>query len=530
MTFRYFSPEFGANVERAFLTFGPREFLALYPKDGPVRRATLTEFAADVNRVRGLLRREKEPAHTVVCVGGNTYEMLAFLTAALLEARTTCPLNAADHPERIAAKIESLGETATVFAPAGHALVLSGEARAMAIPAELTSAAPPARFRPGQPFILIFTSGTTGRAKIVEQTERGVMLNVDALAERHALTESPAGARIGTCLPVFHVNALEFSFFSTLLTGGHLTLFETFDVSSFLRGLEEERIEILSVAPPILAVLSKMTSLWSPLTGHLRYFVSAAAPISPALATTIVSEFPKPVLQGYGLSEAVNFSALTPRDLDAATYRWAMTGERRPSIGTELRGNEILVVDEAGKPLPDGELGELALRGPILMQSYRGEPPATTFREGYFRTGDLGFAKKGPNGACFFFVTGRKKEIAKRMGFTVSLLELDDLLFTCPGPPLEAITVAFDNEIAGEEIAVIVQGANGARLPEVRDFLRARLPAHLRPRVYAYTAASLRSPSGKAARAQFRPAFAALAETLFSEEDRILPEAVAPVP
>lgn len=468
---------------------------------------TFQDFAFDVEEVRKELRLANQVLSTVVCIQENSYEVLVHICAVLLEGKSLCLINPKEGKDRIHKKLQRIPSDSLIFV---------GEEfqNQLGLPDSKTMRKsfptgpqwdlrihPPVHFLSDQPFIYIFTSGTTGEPKVVQQLEWAVMLNVDALIERHQLK---SGVRLGTCLPVFHVNALEFSFFCTLFSGAEFYLLKNFDLLLFSKLLADRKLDIFSLVPSLLATILRAERFF-PLSSlaSLRYFVTAAAPLSSALIKECYEKMPCRVLQGFGLSEAVNFSTVTPFALKKDEYEWAIFSKERPSIGTCLRGTEIEVWNEQGMPVSEGQKGELVICGDTLMLGYRGENLLGTTENRRFPTGDLGFYETY-QGKKFFFLTGRKKEIVKRAGLTVSLAEIEDVLTEFANPKIEAIALGFENDYVGEELAVAFRTEDPRFSMNVLEkFMEEKLPSHMRPRLYIEALQAVRSSSGKANRSLF---------------------------
>lgn len=503
--FSHLAPSFADSFHAVIARYAKKKFVVCVDSAGGRREGTFGEFSADVAKVRALLEPERRHAKVLALIDHNSYENMVFACAAWLEGFTLCPLNPEEGRERIAKKLAQLGEPATVWALPKVMAEFAGlvAVQPLRIPSSGDAgAAKP--FLPEQPMVLIFTSGSTGASKVVEQMESGILSNVDALISRHGLQEP---ACVATPLPLFHVNALEFAFLSTLLSGSTFVLFEKFKLGQLLSVVQDEAVNILSIIPPMVRVLcQRKREVLAANLSNLRYVVTAAAPLSPALCREFLETFPFRLLQGYGLSEAVNFSALMPRDLSPEDYARWMSSFERPSIGTAIEGNELFVLDDNCRELGPRELGEIAVRGFNVMRGYRHDERAECFRGGYLHTGDLGHFEEGAGGERFFFVSGRLKETIKRYGETVSLVEMDEILGQWG--EAEAIAVPFEHELAGEELGVVlsVPSESGALLLSLKEYLE-KLPAVVRPSVILCTGQALRTPSGKPTRWIFKPAF-----------------------
>jgi acyl-CoA synthetase (AMP-forming)/AMP-acid ligase II len=497
---RTLAPRFSWAYDDSVARHRDQTFVVCYDARGVRTQKSYGEFDADVRAARAEVRAAREPG-TEACatLAANTYPHLVFLGAILLEGLTLCPLNPDDPPARVRQKLAQLPPATPVFG-AG----IEG-ARPLRWSDGRDPGPPPDR-APDGAWISVFTSGSTGHSKVVEQLESGVLQNVDALIERHALGP---GNCVATAMPVFHVNALEFSFLATLLSGAKLVLFERFQLGPLAAALPRENVRILSAIPQMIGQLLERTHVLPPgALATLDYVVTAAAPLPPAYASAALAAFPFRVLQGYGLSEAVNFSTLLPRDLSDDEHRRWTTGFDRPSIGTALRGNEVLVLGDDGRELAEREVGELCVRGHTVMRGYRGDERREVFAGGVLHTGDLGYYVNDPARGRFFFHAGRRKDVIKRLGETVSLVEVDELLLGLEGA--EGIAVGFEHRDTGEEVAVALRLAAGREPPvaELRRRFAASLPAAQAPKVALVVSESLTTSSGKPCRWKFREALA----------------------
>lgn len=503
-----------------------RDFLHWISASGETRRWTYKDFWAEAGRVRGWLEQEKINSETVICtIAGNSPHHLAWIVGAITAGHAIALIDPAESPFTLKKKLDALPTPRLILVEGS---LVSPEFQAIPFPAlergtigELRPPAQPDRM------IQVFTSGSTGYSKVVQQSERAVLANVEALIRHHRLYESKT---VLTSLPVFHVNCLTFGFLSTLLAGGTLVLMERFDLGLFFDAVQKYRVQVVSAIPPILHLLSqRQLDLGRLRTGSLQYFVTAAAALAPELARRLCAEFPVPVFQGYGLSEAVNFSCTLPTDLSRSDLERWLTADERPSIGVPLEFNSVHIVDEAGAELTEGEVGELCVRGWNVMTGYLDDDGKQVFAGDYLHTGDLGYFRTDDSGRKFFFINGRRKEMIKRLGETVSLVEIDDLLTTFVGGYEGAISVPFANEHAGEEIAIVVQ----TRTEEKFDFssLEKHLRQHLAekswPRLYAQTLAPVRTSSGKSRRWTFNSSFLEYRSSLFGKVARVHPSLIA---
>lgn len=509
---------FAKSYEAAAKKYADQPFLKIYTKDRKTREKTFAELHGDVEQVRLFLLHQYADYEVVITVDGNTYENIVFMLAAILGGFTLSPMNPNEGAERILGKQRQIGQKSIVFAGMTAQDLISSGTQKLEIPQGLFSSRA-SKVRPKDiPIILIFTSGTTGYSKVVQQSELGLLANIDALIELHGLDVRKV---IATPLPIFHVNALEFALFCSLFSGQRLVLFDGFDFISILNSLSADQVQILSLVPHALKSLLDLKEKVLLQATHLDYCVTAASSLSPELAKRLAEEFPFKIIQGYGLSEAINFSLLNrPMDSKRVIDYW-LTYFTRPSIGTPVRGNEVRILSEDGVVQDEGVEGEICIRGPGIMFGYKGQDNSAVFSGDYLHTGDRGFFRIcKETGLPYFFISGRMKDVIKRFGLTVSLVEIDDILTSwLPPKEIAAIAVPFDNEIAGEEVGVAISGdVTENDINSLKEYLQAELPSLMRPRVIVNTKMKLRTDSGKPQRWMVAPLFSDFRKIVFGEK------------
>jgi acyl-CoA synthetase (AMP-forming)/AMP-acid ligase II len=344
---------------------------------------------------------------------------------------------------RVSNSIESVVSILSVIAAGAVALLVDAnepEARSN----EMTASAATVDLRPGHdrrrirpprttnglaamhhPAVMVFTTGSTAASKVVTQAHYSIALNALAVASHHGMTHSDV---LACPLPISHVNGLEFGLLATLLRGGHCLLYGEFDPFHFIDTLHRHEATLATTVPPLLRALSSIRE-W-PSLERLRYFVSAASPL-PSEVLEGIHERGKCVVQGYGLSETMNFSTIMPyksREGVLHGCELSASSPHIPSVGSAIFGNEIAIRSN-GSPTPAGEIGEVVVRGHSVMSGYADNPTATetSFADGWFHTGDLGLILPSSEypGHSLLYITGRIKNVVKCAGASVSLDELD---------------------------------------------------------------------------------------------------------
>ena len=304
---------------------------------------------------------------------------------------------------------------------------------------------------PDDTCLILYTSGTTGFPKGVMHSQRSFVLAGEGFVERMYLQPED---RLLCVLPLFHINALFYSLGGAVAAGASIVLAPRFSASGFWPLVAQSgatEVNILAAVGSILA--RRPRSEFVP--GH-RLGKVYGAPITPEAAEALRHEFGVPVLiEGYGMTEipgACNNPFLGLHKV-GSIGRPALHPDRRISFA------ELRVADEQGRDVPDGEVGELLARTPILMQGYYRDPEQTAaaFRDGWFMTGDL--VRRDPDG--FFFFVARKKDIIRRRGENIAGAELDRVVGLHPAV-VEAAAIAVPSELGEDEILVALVPKTGA--------------------------------------------------------------------
>lgn len=461
------------------------------------------------------------PPGPMVTVGYNTYAHVVHILGALFAGRTLCPVPPSNNVAYMIKRLESFNEPLVFKDPR-----LPNELPGFEFIIPQTNASSgTGRIQPPESalksdFINVFTSGSTGLIKRVIQSERAVLSNIEALIRHHELHHESV---IGTALPISHVNALEFSLFSALLSGSRLILFETFNPMEIAEVCREQNVTLLSTMAPQLKVFADAPGVLAEHFSSLRYFVSAATALPRQTAERIFRQFGKQVVLGYGLSEAVNFSCTLPTGLSESEYRELMIDSAIPSIGIELWGNEVTIRKSDGTNCLENETGEIWIRGYNVMEGYANTSDQP-FQDGWLRTGDLGQFRIF-KGQKYFFIVGREKDMIKRNGETVSLREIDDSVASLGLEGLDAIAVPFQNTFVGEDVGLL------CRLSQIHatDWsnllvmgLGKLLPASHQPKVVLLTDETLRTESGKPLRFQHQSKFSRFEEMLLPTRPKLI--------
>jgi long-chain acyl-CoA synthetase len=219
----------------------------------------------------------------------------------------------------------------------------------------------------------------------------------------------------------------------------------------------------------------------------VRLAVSGGAALPLEVLREVEEIFGFPILEGYGLSET------SP----AVTFNHPDRPRKAGSIGTPVRGVQVRLVDDDGADVPDGEVGEIAIRGHNVMRGYHNQPEATraAIPDGWFRSGDL--AKADEDG--YYFIVDRKKDLIIRGGYNVYPREIEEILYEHPAVA-EAVVVGIPHAELGEEVGAAVVVKQPADPDEIRQFVRERVAAYKYPRRIWFVDALPIGPTGKVLR------------------------------
>ena len=349
-----------------------------------------------------------------------------------------------------------------------------------------TSAAPPnADITKDDEAIIIYTSGTTGRPKGCLLTHGNVIANARQISEWLDFNERD---RLLTIMPLFHMNAVSVTTMSALYAGGSTVISPKFSASRFWRIVSDYQITSFGSVATMLSMLLSTYPEGVPAglnTNQLRFAMCGSAPVPAEVMKRFEETFNCPVVEGYGLSESTCRSTFNPAD-----------ERRRPgSCGLPI-GNEMKVVDDDDNEVPDGELGEIVLRGENILKGYFKNPEATAtaFRNGWFHTGDIGYR----DAEGFYYIVDRKSDMIIRGGENIYPREIDEVLYEHPAVAAAA-AIGIPDPLYGEEVAAFIVLKDGMKVDEadVITFCRERLADYKCPKTVRFVDEIPKGPTGK---------------------------------
>jgi long-chain acyl-CoA synthetase len=332
--------------------------------------------------------------------------------------------------------------------------------------------------------VILYTSGTTGQPKGAELTHANLAGNCRTTAE--TLTENTVDDVIMGCLPLFHVFGLTCGLNTAVARGSLLTLIPRFDGGKALSVIERDRVTIFEGVPTMFAGMLHSPDAGSTDVSSLRLCVSGGSAMPVEVMRAFEEKFGCIILEGYGLSETSPVASFNHPH-----------AERKPgSIGTPIAGVEMRLVDDDGRDVPAGEVGEIAIRGENVMKGYweRPEETAKAIPDDWFRSGDL--ARLDEDG--YYFIVDRKKEMIIRGGYNVYPREIEEALYEHPAVA-EVACVGISHPELGEEVAAAVALKPGAsaEVDELREFVKERVAAYKYPRHLWLVDSLPKGPTGK---------------------------------
>ncbi len=329
--------------------------------------------------------------------------------------------------------------------------------------------------------VIIYTSGTTGHPKGAMLSHANLLHNV---ASCRRVLEAVQADRFALVLPMFHSFMLTVCILLPLLVGGSIVLIKSLNQPKTL--LHEITRHCATILPAIPQLFRALTHVPPPDDLTLRLCISGSAPLPAETLRAFSAHCAVPLLQGYGLSEASPVVALNPIHAPSTPG----------SIGRPIPEVEITIRDDAGHELPDGQVGELCVRGGNVMLGYWNQPEATAtaLRDGWLYTGDIGF--RNPDG--FFFITDRKKDMLLVNGNNVYSREIEEVIYQFPGVR-EAAVIGRPDPRRGEQPVAFVVMNDGERMDDATliHFLRERLADYKVPRHVVPVANLPRNATGK---------------------------------
>jgi long-chain acyl-CoA synthetase len=331
---------------------------------------------------------------------------------------------------------------------------------------------------------ILYTSGTTGRPKGAMLTHRNLAANTASILE--ALRFQIGNDVLLVVLPMFHSFAATVGMLFPLMHGCTIVAVPRFDPALVADTVEAARATIFLGVPSMYAMLLRLPDPYVPKLATVRLFVSGGAALPVEVLRRFEERFRVPIYEGDGPTECSPVTCCNP-----------IGGRRKPgSVGVPIPGVEMKIFDEAGAELPDGEVGEICVRGPNVMKGYWNRPVETreSFHGEWFRTGDLG--TRDADG--YFTIVDRKKDMVIVNGMNVYPRAVEEILYKFE-PIKEAAVVGDPHPLHGEIPIAHVVLKDGAETSEeeIRAFCQEHLGRHEVPRKVRFHRELPKNAAGK---------------------------------
>ena len=333
--------------------------------------------------------------------------------------------------------------------------------------------------------LVLHTSGTTSRPKIVPLSQRNVCASAGNVRDALALTAADCGLNI---MPLFHIHGLIAGLLAPLLAGGRVQCAPAFNALAFFRWFAAAKPTWYTAVPTMhQAILARAGQHGELIKSNpLRFIRSSSASLPPQIIAELEKTFGAPVIEAYGMTEAAHQMASNPLP----------PGTRVPGTVGRAAGPEVAIMDAQGTVLPPNTTGEIVIRGSNVTAGYENNPKANgeAFTRGWFRTGDQGVMDP----AGYVTITGRLKEIINRGGEKISPREVDEVLMD-HSAVRQVVTFAIPHDKLGEEVgaAVVLREGASATEKELRAFCAARLAPFKVPRTIIFLEEIPKGATGK---------------------------------
>jgi long-chain acyl-CoA synthetase len=367
---------------------------------------------------------------------------------------------------------------------AGVPLLWSEGAAPDALPA-LAAAEPLGALHPTSPddtAVILYTSGTTGKPKGAELTHSNLLVNCSVVVPRLVPVDAEDVAL--ATLPLFHSFGQTCIQNATLAVGGCFTLLPRFTPDEAAAIIARDRVTLFAGVPTMYFALLHHAG---PVDfSSVKYCLSGGAPMPVEVMKAFEEKFGVEILEGYGLSET------SP----VASFNMLGRPRKPGSIGYPVWGVELAILGPDDRPVPDGERGEICIRGHNIMKGYLGRAEATaeTMRNGWFHSGDIGI--RDADGS--YRIVDRVKDMILRGGFNVYPREVEEVLYGHPAIA-EAAVIGIPHDSHGEEVKAVValKPGQSATPEDVIAWSKERLAAYKYPRIVEFVDALPKGPTGK---------------------------------
>jgi long-chain acyl-CoA synthetase len=444
----------------------------------------------------GLAARGVRPGDAVALMVPNVPEFTIAYFGVLYAGCTVVPLNVLLSAPEVAYHLKDSGAKLLVAHPlfqtpatkgaaeAGVPVVASEGAGADTL-AALAATAPVDAIHPTDPddtAVILYTSGTTGKPKGAELSHANLLVNCSIVVPKLAAV-GPDDVALAT-LPLFHSFGQTCIQNATLAVGGSFTLLPRFGPQEAADIVARDGVTLFAGVPTMYFALLHHAG---PVDfSRVRFCLSGGAPMPVEVMHAFEERFGVEILEGYGLSET------SP----VASFNIPGRPRKPGSIGYPVWGVEMSIQDADGRELPDGERGEICIRGHNVMKGYLGRPDATAeaMRGGWFHTGDIGI--RDADGS--YRIVDRVKDMIIRGGFNVYPREVEEVLYGHVAVA-EVAVIGVEHASHGEEVKAVIalKVGTSATPDDLIAWCRERLAAYKYPRIVEFVDALPKGPTGK---------------------------------
>lgn len=419
--------------------------------------------------------------------------IVAFLAASI--AGTAAPLNPAYRREEFSFYLEDTAARLLLCPPDGAAdarkaaegripvlEVAADDSGFTRIGGQSDVGATPESPRGDDIALVLHTSGSTGKPKRVPLLHRNLAASAANIVNWYSL--SPEDVTL-CVMPLFHIHGLMASTIATILSGGAIVVPAKFSPFSFWRMARDYRVTWFTAVPTIHHLLLSRAGVERPAGAEsLRFIRSCSASLPPEMMRRMEQTFGAPVLEAYGMTEATHQMCSNPRPPET----------RKPGSVGPGTGVRVSIMDAVGNHLAKGVRGEVVIQGPNVFSGYENNPEAnaSSFTNGWFRTGDQGFVDEHG----YLTLTGRIKELINRGGEKIAPREIDEVLLSHPAVA-EAVAFGAPHPTWGEEVAAAVVLREPAESDAILGFCREHLADFKCPKRLYIVETIPRTASGK---------------------------------
>ena len=343
---------------------------------------------------------------------------------------------------------------------------------------------------------IMYTSGTTGLPKGAVMTHKNWLSHTVNMVLELNISSEDVTLNV---TPFFHVATI-WPMLTHLYMGGTNVILSRFEPKAVLETLERERITTCNLVPTMIIQMLECSDINRYDLSSIRWLGYGASPMPVEVLRRAIAIFGKKLVQVYGLTEACPLLTLLPAEehiLEGPKAR------RLTSCGREIINVEVRVVDEGGKDVAPGRVGEIIARGDIIIKGYwrMPEETASTIRDGWLYTGDLATVDE----EGYIYIVDRKKDIIISGGENISSREVEEALYSHPAV-LEAAVIGVPDKVLGEAVKAVVVLKEGVRATEAEiiEHCKGRLAGYKRPRSVDFVESLPKSAAGKILKRELR--------------------------